>query len=460
MKKILTIAGSDCSGGAGIQADLKTIASHRMYGMSVITALTAQNTVGVTNISNTDLQMVIGQIDAIFTDIVPDAVKIGMVSNKDIIIAVCDRLKFYNCNNIIYDPVMVSTSGSKLLEDDTINTIIKNLLPLSTLITPNLYEAEVLSNMKINSEKDMFIAIDKIKKIYGGSILIKGGHSQNNCDDLLYDNGHIHILKGQRINNENTHGTGCTLSSAIACNVADGQSILESVTNAKVFITNVIDKMLNLGNGRGPLNHFVNVTNNSLYKSLIMDNQLTWESYVNHKIKNGLIYNQIDMDKFKDYIRQDYLYILSYKKYVMQLFYESSKQIFMEMAKSCDEEHLLHKKYVENMDCIKPSKETQNYINYFEEIFNNGTFEDKVVALAPCFIGYAEFGRNICSHNISRDNPYYEWINAYNSDSYVDLTVEYIKMIDDFGINNSFFRYSKIFKEVANLEICFFNQMI
>lgn len=463
MKKVLTIAGSDCSGGAGIQADLKTISSHNMYGMSVITALTAQNTLGVTNISNASVEMVIAQIDAIFTDIMPDAVKIGMVSNKDIIIAISKRLKFYNCKNIVYDPVMVSTSGSKLLEDDTIDTIIKNLLPLATLITPNLYEAEVLAKMKINSEEDILMAIEKIREIYSGSILIKGGHSDGNCNDILYHNCEISILKGGRIDNENTHGTGCTLSSAIACNIAYGKSIFDSVSNAKDFVTSAIDKMLNIGSGRGPLNHFVDVTHNSLYKSLILDNKLTWDKYVNHKIKYRLLNEEINYNKFKEYIKQDYLYIIGYKKYSQILFEESGISIFHKMYNSCDDEHLLHKKYINQTENIKPSKETQNYLDYFENIFATGSFEEKVVALAPCFLGYAEFGKNICSHKIFDNNKYFEWITSYNSDSYVDLTLEYIKIIDSFYNDDdfdNFLKYSKIFKDVSQLEILFFNQML
>lgn len=460
MKKILTIAGSDCSGGAGIQADLKTISSHNMYGMSVITALTAQNTLGVNSIENVDVQMVIDQIDAVFTDIKPDAVKIGMVSNKDIIMAICERLKFYNCKNIVYDPVMVSTSGDKLIEDDTVDVIIKNLLPLATIITPNIYEATVLANMKVDTDEDIEKAIIKIKEIYKGSILIKGGHLKDNCNDILFDNEIIHKIKGKRIDNKNTHGTGCTLSSAIACNIADNQSMFESVYNAKVFITSAIDKMLDLGKGRGPLNHFVNVTNNKLYRNLIKDNELTWERYTNHVIKDALIYNEIKLDKFKEYIKQDYLYIISFKKYAQILFDEFGIQIFMDIVNSCDEEHLLHKKYVEVIKDIKPSKETKDYIDYIDEIFSNGSFEDKVIALAPCFIGYAEFGKNICTHNISDDNPYIEWIQAYNSDSYTDKTNEYIELINSFELTDNFYRFSKIFKDVTNLEVCFFNQML
>ncbi len=267
--KVLTLAGSDCSGGAGIQADIKTISSHKMYAMAVITALTAQNTQGVVNISHVDKQMIIDQLDAVFTDIKPDAIKIGMVASKDCIMAICNRLKYYKCTNVVFDPVMDSTSGAKLLEDETIDTIIQDLLPLTTLITPNLYEAEILSNVKINCEDDMLLAIKKLGEIYDVNILIKAGHFNDNCNDMFYDGKEVHKIAGRRINNPNTHGTGCTLSSAIACNIASGQTMLESVTNAKTYITKAIDKMLNIGSGRGPLNHFVMPVNNSLFEMLI-----------------------------------------------------------------------------------------------------------------------------------------------------------------------------------------------
>ncbi len=460
MKKVLTIAGSDCSGGAGIQADLKTISSHGMYGMSVITALTAQNTQGVTRIQNVDVEMVKAQIDAIFTDIEPDSIKIGMVSNTDIILAISERLAFYKCKNIVYDPVMVSTSGSKLLEEDTIDVIIKNLLPLATVITPNIYEAEVLAKMKINTDKDMASAIEKIKTFYNGSILIKGGHAKAHCNDYLYENHQFHIIQGRRIENENTHGTGCTLSSAIACNLADEQTVYNSIVNGKIFITKAIDKMLNLGKGRGPLNHFVPVTGGSLYRSLVQDNRLAWESYVNHEIKDGLIYETIDMDKFKAYIKQDYAYITCYKKYITLLFEETGEPLFEDMAKSCDEEHLLHKQYVDDVEKVVVSKETQDYIDYFDHIFRVGSLEEKMVALAPCFIGYAEFGRHICQHSISKGNKFAMWIEAYNSEDYVDKTQEYIRRMDCFGVCENFETLSRIFKEVIHLEIAFFRQML
>ncbi len=460
MKKILTIAGSDCSGGAGIQADIKTISSHKMYAMSVITALTAQNTLGVVNIGHVDRTIIIDQLDAVFTDIFPDAIKIGMVSSRDTIMAICDRLKFYNCSNVVFDPVMVSTSGAKLLEDDTIDTIIENLLPLTTLITPNLYEAEILSNVKINSEEDMLLAIAKISEFYKGNILIKSGHLSESCNDMFYDGSEVYKIEGKRINNPNTHGTGCTLSSAIACNIASGQTILESVTNAKKYISKAIDKMLDIGSGRGPLNHFVMPVNNSLFDMLIMDNSIAWESYVNHEIKNKLIYEEIDMEKFKYYIKQDYIYITSFIKYVEKLYEETKNQTLLDILNSCGEEHILHQKYVSDFEDTLISKETSAYIDYFEQIFFTGSTSDKIVALAPCLVGYAEFCVNISKHNISRTNKYYDWVQSYNSSSYVEKVREYIKLVDSIGINEDFYKLSSIFKDVVNLEVKFFNQML
>lgn len=460
LKKVLTIAGSDCSGGAGIQADIKTISSYGQYAMSVITSITAQNTQGVTNIENVDVKMVKDQLDAIFTDIRPDAIKIGMVSNKEIILAICEKLKQYNCENIVYDPVMVSTSGAKLLEDDTVDVIIENLLPLATIITPNIYEAEVLAKIKIDNENHVKDAINKIAKYYKGSILIKGGHLKDSCNDLLFDGGEIHFIKGDKIDNKNTHGTGCTLSSAIACNLAKNESIINSVKNSKNFITKAIDKMLDLGKGRGPLNHFVSTTSNSLYEKLVEDNKLTWEDYINHKIKDGLVYEKIDIEKFKMYIKQDYMYILEYKKYSELLFEESGIELFKIMAESCEGEKELHSQYVDNFDNIKLAKETLDYTNYFHDIFEKGTFEEKVIALAPCFIGYALFCKNISKHNVSENNKYYKWIEAYNADGYIDKVFEYINLIDSLDIGDNFTRLSVIFKEVSDLEVRFFNQLI
>lgn len=259
MKKVLTIAGSDSSGGAGIQADIKAISMHKMYALSVVTAVTAQNTKGVTMVQDIDADVVEAQLEAVFSDILPDAIKIGMLSNKEIIEVVAKKLKEYNCKNIVVDPVMVATSGDALLDKNCINTLKKELLPLATIITPNIYEAEILSEIKINNDEDVKRAGEKIKLYTNGSVLIKGGHNKKNSNDTLFINDKKIIFEGKKIDNHNTHGTGCTLSSAIACNLANGYSLEQSVHNAKKYITNAISYKLDLGSGRGPLWHFVDV---------------------------------------------------------------------------------------------------------------------------------------------------------------------------------------------------------
>lgn len=255
MKKVLTIAGSDCSGGAGIQADIKTITAHKMYAMSVITALTAQNTLGVTEIADMTPEFVAAQMDAVFTDIVPDSVKIGMVSSSEIIHVIADKLKQYGAKNIVVDPVMVSTSGCRLISKEAQKTLMEELIPCGTVITPNIPESEVLSGLKIRTEEDMIAAAEKISEHYSGAVLVKGGHFVNDAIDLLYQDGNVRWYRAERIENPNTHGTGCTLSSAIACHLAAGKSLEESIQNAKEYLTGALAAMLDLGHGSGPLNH-------------------------------------------------------------------------------------------------------------------------------------------------------------------------------------------------------------
>jgi len=259
MKTVLTIAGSDCSGGAGIQADIKTMTAQGVYGMSVITALTAQNTMGVFDIMEVPKEFVGKQLDYVFTDIFPDAVKIGMVSNSSIIEIIVQKLEEYNAKNIVLDPVMVSTSGSNLLTKEAVECLSTKLLPLATIITPNIPEAEVLSGIKIKSADDMINAAKEIAKRYKKAILIKGGHRINDANDLLYVGGEVMWFQEKRIDNSNTHGTGCTLSSAIAGGLAKGYSLEKSVADAKYYICKALEDGLNLGQGSGPLNHCVNI---------------------------------------------------------------------------------------------------------------------------------------------------------------------------------------------------------
>lgn len=255
MKTALTVAGSDCSGGAGIQADIKTMIMNGVYAMSAITALTAQNTTGVSSISEVTPDFLKDQMDMIFTDIRPDAVKIGMVSNSELIQAIVDRLTFYKAENIVVDPVMVATSGADLMQNEAVSTMKSCLLPIATLATPNIPEAQVLSGMIIENEDDMVKAAIYINQTYGCSVLLKGGHSINDANDLLCRNGKIKWFYGKRINNPNTHGTGCTLSSAIASNLAKGYDLDCSVQRAKEYISGALAAMLDLGKGSGPMNH-------------------------------------------------------------------------------------------------------------------------------------------------------------------------------------------------------------
>lgn len=255
MKTALTIAGSDSSGGAGIQADIKTMTTNGVFAMSAITALTAQNTVGVQGIFEVSPEFLSMQIDSVFSDIRPDAVKIGMVSSAQLISVIADKLMQYNAENIVVDPVMVATSGSKLLNDDAVNIMKDKLLPIATVVTPNIPEAEVLSRREIKSAKDMIDAAAYISETYHCAVLCKGGHNLNDANDLLYLDGEYRWFYGKRIDNPNTHGTGCTLSSAIASNLAKGQELIAAVENAKAYISGALADMLDLGAGSGPMNH-------------------------------------------------------------------------------------------------------------------------------------------------------------------------------------------------------------
>lgn len=259
MKTVLTIAGTDPTGGAGAQADLKTFTAHKVYGMSIITALVAQNTLGVKDIMNVTPDFLEEQFDCVFNDIFPDALKIGMVSETELIHTIVKKLKQYHARHIVVDPVMVSTSGSRLIEDSALDALKYELIPLSEIITPNIPEAEVLTGKKIKSKEDMIRAAQDIRQWYQGDILIKGGHFEDRADDLLYHNNEKIWLECEHIDNPNTHGTGCTLSSAIASHLASGYDMITSVRKAKDYISGALKANLDLGHGSGPLNHCWNL---------------------------------------------------------------------------------------------------------------------------------------------------------------------------------------------------------
>ena len=255
MKTALTIAGSDSSGGAGIQADIKTMTANGVFATCAVTALTAQNTTGVTDILESTPHFLAEQLDAVFTDIVPDAVKIGMVSSAELIAVIAEKLQQYGAERVVVDPVMVATSGAKLLRDDAIQALTSQLLPLATVLTPNIPEAEILSGLPITDAAGMEAAARTISQRYGCAVLCKGGHQINDADDLLWRDGAGKWFKGRRIDNPNTHGTGCTLSSAIASNLAKGYDLDTSVESAKAYISGALAAMLDLGHGSGPMNH-------------------------------------------------------------------------------------------------------------------------------------------------------------------------------------------------------------
>lgn len=258
-KHLLTIAGSDSSGGAGIQADLKTFAAHGTFGMSVITAVTAQNTQGVTMVQDITPEVVKGQIEAVFEDIRVDAVKIGMVSRPETIKVIAEALRKYKPSIIVVDPVMISKSGFPLLQPEACETLIKELLPLATLLTPNLPEAEAIAGMKVEVKKDMRPVAEKIIAMGAKNILVKGGHLADTADDLLFDGAEEKWFQGERVPTKNTHGTGCTLSSSLAANLALGLSLEEAVKASKAYVTEAIRYGLEIGAGCGPTHHFVDL---------------------------------------------------------------------------------------------------------------------------------------------------------------------------------------------------------
>ena len=255
MKTALTIAGSDSSGGAGIQADIKTMTANGVYAMSAVTALTAQNTTGVYGILEVTPAFLASQLDCIFTDIRPDAVKTGMVASTPLIEQIADKLRQYGAKNIVVDPVMVATSGARLISEQAVDALKAHLLPLATVLTPNIPEAEVLSGLSITDAADMERAARAISETYGCAVLCKGGHQVSDADDLLWQDGVGKWFRGDRINNPNTHGTGCTLSSAIAANLAKGYALDSAVERAKAYISGALAAMLDLGAGSGPMNH-------------------------------------------------------------------------------------------------------------------------------------------------------------------------------------------------------------
>ena len=256
MKKVLSIAGSDCSGGAGIQADLKTFSAHGVFGMTAISSVVAENTFRVIEFQNVRPDIIEKQIDAVFEDIPPDAVKVGMLSCREGMLAVAGKLRQWQAQNIVVDPVMYEKNGCALMEPDSISTLIAEIVPLADVLTPNIPEAEEISGIRIQTRDDMAKAARLIHQMGCRAVLVKGGHSDGDATDILFDGREIYFFSSARIPTKNTHGTGCTFSSAIAANLANSHSVYESVELAKDYITAAIQHALPIGHGHGPTNHF------------------------------------------------------------------------------------------------------------------------------------------------------------------------------------------------------------
>lgn len=256
LKTALTIAGSDCSGGAGIQADLKTFSANGVFGMSVIVSVVAENTSRVISVENVSPEMIKNQIDAVFEDIEVDAVKVGMLSDSVCMNTVAEKLLQYKPQFVVVDPVMIAKGGHALMQEDALSTLIEKIIPLSYILTPNIPEAETITGMKISGLEEMKKAAEKIYSMGAENVLIKGGHLDGDALDVLFDGKEFHTFSAERINTKNTHGTGCTYSSAIAANLAKGVPLVLAVAKAKAFVTTAIEHSLELGKGHGPTNHF------------------------------------------------------------------------------------------------------------------------------------------------------------------------------------------------------------
>ena len=252
----MTIAGSDSGGGAGIQADLKTFAALGVYGTSALTAITAQNTVGVTGVQEISTEIIAAQIEAVLTDIGADAVKTGMLASSAIVEVVSRQLKTFRVTELVVDPVMVAKSGDSLLRQDAVEALRTLLVPLARVVTPNIPEAEVLTGVDIVSDDDMRRAAESIVSMGAGSVVVKGGHRDGPATDLFYDGDRFQEFTAPRIDTKNTHGTGCTFASALAAGLAKGLPLLEAVAQAKEFVTAAIGRSFPIGRGHGPLNHF------------------------------------------------------------------------------------------------------------------------------------------------------------------------------------------------------------
>ena len=437
MRTALTIAGSDSSGGAGIQADIKTMTMNGVYAMSAVTALTAQNTTGVFAVQEASPEFLREQIDAVFGDIFPDSVKIGMVSSSELIHVIADSLKKWQAKNIVVDPVMVSTSGAKLIDDNAVQTLADELLPLAILATPNIPEAEILSGMKILDESGMTQAAEKISTKFGCSVLLKGGHMVNDANDYLFDGESGRWFTGRRIDTQNTHGTGCTLSSAIAANLAKWYALAEAVSLAKEYISGALGAMLDLGKGCGPMMHSFSLSGKFSRDrdivSRLMDSVADiWPEYNNHPFVRGIETGTLDPEKFRHYIIQDYIYLNEYTK-VFALGVSKAKSLkTMRLCASVIEaianvEMDIHRGYMgrlnvsqEELDSAKTELENISYTSYMLRVAYDEGEAEILAAVLSCAMSYEDIAKAIVQNNPNAVNHelYGDWVKCYSGEEY------------------------------------------
>ncbi|KAJ3243101.1 hypothetical protein HDU78_000795 [Chytriomyces hyalinus] len=492
LTRVLTVAGSDSGGGAGIQADLKTVTSLGCYGSSAVTALTAQNTIGVQGVHGCPAGFVQQQMESVLTDIGTDAIKTGMLFSREIVEVVANQISQFGVKNVVVDPVMVATSGDTLLASEAVNAVIKFLLPLATVLTPNVPEAEVLcaalhglkkseagkaettpgtsdtdvagnSAGKIESVADMRRAARFLHSAGAQSVLIKGGHLPLKADaasdtsevgvrtvrlvssatsdptglsvvDVLFDGAEFVEFWKPFVNTSNTHGTGCTLSAAIAAYLASGKPVVEAVEGGLIYVSNAISTSISIGKGHGPLNHLhlmkpaLAPANKANFVSMLKNSCVSeWEQYIDHKFVRGLADGTLDTESFKYYIRQDYIYLLHYARgYALAAFKEQTMEGIAQAAqialgivreatdvhvKYCESWGISHKELI----ATKEATANMSYTRFFLEKGMSGDRLDLYVAMAPCLIGYGEIGLKLMNDpNTKREgNPYWAWIQNY-----------------------------------------------
>ncbi len=461
-KRVLTIAGSDSGGGAGIQADIKAISACGCFATSAITAITAQNTLGVTDIHPVPVSTLKAQIKAVLEDIGTDAVKIGMLHNSETIQAVHDCLTEFKIRNIVLDPVMVATSGNKLLQDEAIESLKKILIPMARVITPNIPEAEILLGKKIEEQDKLPEYAKELSDLYGNiSVLLKAGHLKDDqLTDIFYnaESGEYKELKSKRLYSRNTHGTGCTLSSALASYLAHGFSADEAASMAKLYIHEAISQgaQYKTGEGHGPVKHFhafwTDLTDDLIstkpaVKPLGMFSEKLWESIrpvyhilIRHPFIKGLANGNLPGSCFEHYLAQDILYIQDDSKALEILAdkapNELEKSFLIKLANDgYDIERALHRDYLTHFNVQETNQKSiaiATYTSFLLKVVKQASYPLGAAALLPCFWVYHSVGKHIVKTAVE-DNPYKKWIETYEGNEYEGYVARFVEIVEELG---------------------------